>query len=1519
MLERGKRFFFQLSCEGRVIGPLDELKCRMKMNWLARIVEMDGVSQPRRSKHSGPQGRRRNTCRWMRQHLRGIEMLEDRSMFAGFSLVGATLQINLASNEAIAISANSGSYAFALSTGTWTGSDVAGATGNGLATLTASAANATTVKIDDSGSGNTVTFANSGTNTFVSNFAVNLDDAAAGPIVFNGSSLFTGNASLTISTSKNVLVNSAASVSTVNGNLSLSANQQTLATPGTFVGLDINGGSVKTLGTGLLSLSARGGSTGNGNFGLRIRSGGTVESTGAGSVLLTGAVGNVADTSGVGIQVVDSVSTVKSQSGTGAITLVSDSIDIASSGSINAGNNAVTLRPRSNGVAIHLGGTDVLATPELGLTDAELDQITASSVTVGNSNSGPISISAVISPLNYKTLVLANNTTFGATSGFSADVGPTVATYEKISVVGTVSIAAGATFTLASTGGYVAATGDLLTLISNDQTDPISGTFVGPGLTNFLGSSLTASQSYSGGTGNDFEISVPNRAPTFTPGANITINEDSGGQTFANWATGISAGQGENSQTLTFTVNRITPPLTAAQTQWEGYAGGAQHQAISSVASQPLNSIRWQTPVDLTPQYSGTSLLIHYGTPLVTQSNTVIVPVKTGATNGFRIDARNGADGSLIWSQTTDYILPPHNWTPSYGPTLAIGNRIYYPGAGGTVYWRDAVDSPTPTATGQIAFFGLSNYAANPTAYNNSIAISTPLTSDSAGNIYFGYRTTGTNPLGITDGFARIAANGTATFTSALTASAGLLGHAVTNAAPAISGDGLHVYVAVSNGQGFGQGRLLRLNSQTLAPESSVVLNDVKSGSGAFLPDDGTASPMVGPDGDVYFGVLENPFPSNHDRGWMLHFSGDLSQSKTAGAFGWDDTASVVPSDMVPSYQGNSSYLLMTKYNNYAGVGGNGINKIAILDPNASMVDPITGATVMQEVLTIAGATPDSEFPSTPGAVREWCINTAVVDPATKSILVNSEDGKLYRWDLTTNSFTQVITLTLGVGEAYTPTFIGADGAVYAINNATLFSVGYGLNDLNSGLFSVPPAIDPTTGTLTFTPAPNAFGTAQITVSLKDSGGTLNGGVDTTTKTFMVHVQSVNDAPALTRVSSSVSGNVGLALTNSGTWSDVDSTHVTLSASVGSLIKNRNGTWTWSYLPTTAATNQTVTITGTDEQGGSSTVSFSLSAFSTFATRGLAYVGATGSSAATSLATDKVALLPGQSSTFANYTNYSLGLNGVVVDLNGLPAATTNAQMLASLQFAQWDGIAAEGFTSLPSIAIPSVTIANGGGTSGSSRVRIVFPDNSIQNTWLQVTVLANQNTGLSANDVFYFGNVVGDFDIGNTSTRYRVNALDTSAVRNNQSTGANSVGVTNIYDVNRDGRVNALDTSIVRNNQQTSGLVAPITAPSARNGSASRTGARTNSSIGNAVPLQFSLGVFTTIDGELAAPELTGAIASTSNSVLISTYSISSMGEAKGDEIGVPREADAPMPKKPRSADLESLDAYFSTLWYRL
>jgi hypothetical protein len=264
------------------------------------------------------------------------------------------------------------------------------------------------------------------------------------------------------------------------------------------------------------------------------------------------------------------------------------------------------------------------------------------------------------------------------------------------------------------------------------------------------------------------------------------------------------------------------------------------------------------------------------------------------------------------------------------------------------------------------------------------------------------------------------------------------------NCAPALSDDEQTVYVAVSGGSEFDtNGYLVSLDANTLAPIAHAQLFDPLSGSRATVSSDSSAAPMVGPDGDVYYGVLENPCCSSHnDRGWMLHFNSTLSMLKTPGSFGWDNTASVVAAGSVPSYTGTSTYLILTKYNNYVGIGtGNGVNKVAVLDPNATQQDEYSTATVMKEVITVKGVTPETSE-GFPDAVKEWCINTAAVDPITKSAIINSEDGKVYRWDFTSNTLSQKVVLTPGIGEAYTPSVIGPDGVIYAINDAILFAVG---------------------------------------------------------------------------------------------------------------------------------------------------------------------------------------------------------------------------------------------------------------------------------------------------------------------------------------------------------------------------------------------------------------------------------------------------------------------------------------------
>ena len=487
----------------------------------------------------------------------------------------------------------------------------------------------------------------------------------------------------------------------------------------------------------------------------------------------------------------------------------------------------------------------------------------------------------------------------------------------------------------------------------------------------------------------------------------------------------------------------VPPAPGVAGPAWVGFGRDAQHTAQSAIATQDLNRIAWRTPLDLAPQYqSGGALLAHYGSPVVTSNNAVIVPVKTGAAGGFRVEARSGVNGGLIWSAESDYVLPAHNWVPSYNIALSAANRLYAPGAGGKLLLRDNADAAAGSVITAV-FYGGAAYTANPSAFNTTVFINTPITVDPNGNVFFGYIASGANPANLVSGIARIGSDGVGSWVSAAAAAGDTnIAKVAMNCAPALSNDLATLYIAVNRAVVSGvvqSGYLLALDSRTLALKSKVLLLEPGTGATARISDDGTSSPTIGPDGDVFYGVLEHTFGSHNGRGWLLHFDATLATVKTPGGFGWDDTASVVPASMVPSYTGPSSYLLMTKYNNYEGVGtGDGLNRVAIVDPKAMQADPVTLLPIMREVLTILGVTPESAGSA---AVKEWCINTAAVDPATKSILVNSEDGWLYRWSLVSNTFTQRIQLTSGVAESYTPTAVGADGAVYAVNNAVLFSI----------------------------------------------------------------------------------------------------------------------------------------------------------------------------------------------------------------------------------------------------------------------------------------------------------------------------------------------------------------------------------------------------------------------------------------------------------------------------------------------
>jgi hypothetical protein len=168
------------------------------------------------------------------------------------------------------------------------------------------------------------------------------------------------------------------------------------------------------------------------------------------------------------------------------------------------------------------------------------------------------------------------------------------------------------------------------------------------------------------------------------------------------------------------------------------------------------------------------------------------------------------------------------------------------------------------------------------------------------------------------------------------------------------------------------------------------------------------------------------------------------------------------------------------------------------------------------------------------------------------------------------------------------------------------------------------------------------------------------------------------------------------------------------------------------------------------------------------------------------IATDKQVLSFDQTATVVNYTNYSRGLNGLMIDIAG-PHGTITAE----------DFIFQVGNNNLPDTwqqppEPTSVITRAGAGVNGSDRVELIWADGAIANQWLEVVVAANRNTGLTKPNTFYVGNATGE--AGNSAVDARVTAADVLGVVSRLLRGPSTAGIADASDFNRDGRITAAD-----------------------------------------------------------------------------------------------------------------------------
>ncbi|HRI04238.1 MAG TPA: Calx-beta domain-containing protein [Pyrinomonadaceae bacterium] len=143
---------------------------------------------------------------------------------------------------------------------------------------------------------------------------------AAGTISFpNGTSdiATSGAGTIALTTATNVSMLSGSSLTTVDGALTINANQQVTPTAGNFNGINIDAATVQSTGSGVVTVNGKGGTVGGGQHGVLVISGGLIRGGNAAGITtnVNGTGGAATGVSNIGVIVIDGGASITSNGG----------------------------------------------------------------------------------------------------------------------------------------------------------------------------------------------------------------------------------------------------------------------------------------------------------------------------------------------------------------------------------------------------------------------------------------------------------------------------------------------------------------------------------------------------------------------------------------------------------------------------------------------------------------------------------------------------------------------------------------------------------------------------------------------------------------------------------------------------------------------------------------------------------------------------------------------------------------------------------------------------------------------------------------------------------------------------------------------------------------------------------------------------------------------------------------------------------------------------------------------------
>jgi large repetitive protein len=749
-------------------------------------------------------------------------------------------------------------------------------------------------------------------------------------------------------------------------------------------------------------------------------------------------------------------------------------------------NDTTASTNEDNAVTVHLSGSD-----------ADGDSLTFSIVTPPAHGSlgtivstGPTTADVTYTPaLNYNgsdSFVYRANDGNGGTDDANAAItiapvndppsflaGPTVIVLEdsglKTVANWATSISPGPADESAQTVTFTV-TNDNNSLFSVQPALAPNGTLTFTTATNAYGSAtITVVAHDNGGTangGNDtsapqtstITITAVNDAPSFTAGPNQTVNEDAGPQTVANWATAISAGPNESGQTLTFHVSNDNNALFSAQ-----------------------------------PAVSASGTLTY--TAAANANGTAIVTLYLQDDGGT---ANGGVDTSA--SQSFTISVNAVNDEPSF---TSGGNVAVLEDSGAySAPWATGISAGPADESGQTVTFATSNDNNALFSVQPSVASNGTLTFTPAANA-FGSATV-TVTLSDNGGTANGGDDTSPAQTFTITVNA-------VNDEPSFTGGG---NVNVLEDSGAYSASWATGISAGPSESGQTVAFHVSNDNNALF----SAQPSIAPDGTLTFTPAANANGTATvtvyltDDGGTANGGDDTSPTQTF-------TITVTAVNDAPSFTSGGNVSVNEDSGAYSAAWATGISAGPADESGQALTFHVTGNSNPSIFSVAPSIAPDGTLTFTPAA-NAFGSSTITVTLSDDGMTANggADTSAPQSFTITVNNVNDEPSFTAGgnvtVNEDSGPYSAAWASSISAGPNEGSQTLTFVVANDNNALFAAQPAIS-ASGVLTFTPATNAFGTANVTVYLMDDGGTANGGDDTSsTVSFQITINGVNDAPS---------------------------------------------------------------------------------------------------------------------------------------------------------------------------------------------------------------------------------------------------------------------------------------------------------------------------------------------------------------------------------------------------------------------